>query len=136
MLFRSGGGLEGSCETPCEGLWGPRPSPRLSVGLCTDPSFSISPSKGYSGLISFRMDWLDLLAVQGTLESLLQYHSSKPSILQPSAFFIHPFSMPFLIHPFPLPSLHSQPQEESSPSSVFLRPSAPMMTSNSNSDRE
>lgn len=48
---------------------------------------------------------------------------------------LHPFSMTFLIHPFPPPSLHSQPQEESSPSSVFLRPSAPMMTSNSNSDR-
>ena len=51
-------------------------------------SFSISPSNEYSGLISFRMDWLDLLAVQGTLKSLLQHHSSKPSILQCSAFFI------------------------------------------------
>ena len=51
-------------------------------------SFSISPSNGYSGLISFRMDWLDLLAVQGTLKSLLQHHSSKASILRPSAFFI------------------------------------------------
>ena len=51
-------------------------------------SFSISPSNEYSGLISFRMDWLDLLAVQGTLKSLLQYHSSKASILQHSAFFI------------------------------------------------
>ena len=51
-------------------------------------SFSISPSKGYSGLISFRMDWLDLLAVQGTLKSLLQHHNSKASILQCSAFFI------------------------------------------------
>ena len=50
-------------------------------------SFSISPSNEYSGLISFRMDWLDLLAVQGTLKSLLQHHSSKPSILQCSAFF-------------------------------------------------
>ena len=48
-------------------------------------SFSISPSKEYSGLISFRMDWLDLLAVQETLKSLLQYHSSKASILQRSA---------------------------------------------------
>ena len=48
-------------------------------------SFSISASDGYSGLISFRMDWLDLLAVQRTLKSLLQYHSSKPSILWPSA---------------------------------------------------
>ena len=50
-------------------------------------SFSISPSNEYSGLISFRMDWLCLLAVQGTLKSLLQHHSSKPSILQCSAFF-------------------------------------------------
>ena len=51
-------------------------------------SFSISPSNEFSGLISFRMDWLDLLAVQGTLNSLLQHHSSKASILQPPAFFI------------------------------------------------
>ena len=50
-------------------------------------SLSISPSKKYSGLISFRMDWLDLLAVQGTLKSLFQHHSSKASILQRSAFF-------------------------------------------------
>ena len=51
-------------------------------------SFNISPSNEYSGLITFRMDWLDLLAVQGTLKSLLQHHSSKASILQCSAFFI------------------------------------------------
>ena len=51
-------------------------------------SFSISPSNDYSGLIPFRIDWLDLLAVQGTLKSLLQHHSSKASILQCSAFFI------------------------------------------------
>ena len=51
-------------------------------------SFSISPSNEYARLISFRMDWLDLLAVQGTLKSLLQHHSSKPSILQRSAFFV------------------------------------------------
>ena len=51
-------------------------------------SFNISPSNEYSGLISFRMDWLDLLAVQGTLKSLIQHHSSKASILQHSAFFI------------------------------------------------
>ena len=51
-------------------------------------SFSISPSNEYSGLISFRMDWLDLLAVQGTLKSLLQHHSSKASILRCSAFFL------------------------------------------------
>ena len=58
-------------------------------------SFSISPSKEHPGLISFRMDWLDLLAVQGTFKSLLQYHSSKASILQRSAFFtvqlLHPY---------------------------------------------
>ena len=51
-------------------------------------SFSINPSNEYTGLISFRMDWLDLLAVQGTLKSFLQHHSSKASILQCSAFFI------------------------------------------------
>ena len=51
-------------------------------------SFSISPSNEYSGLISFRMNWMDLLAVQGTLKSLLQHHSSKASILQCSTFFI------------------------------------------------
>ena len=51
-------------------------------------SFNISPYHEYSGLVSFRMDWLDLLAVQGTLKSLLQHHSSKASILQHSAFFI------------------------------------------------
>ena len=53
-------------------------------------SFSISPSNEYLGLISFRMDWMDLPAVQGTLQSLLQHHSSKASILQCSAFFIVP----------------------------------------------
>ena len=57
-------------------------------------SFSISPSNEFSGLISFRMHWLDLLAVQGTLKSLLQYHSSKASILQHSAFFIVQLSHP------------------------------------------
>ena len=59
--------------------------------------FSISPSKEYSGLISFRMDWLDLLVVQGTLKSLLQHHSSKVSILQHSAFFIIQLSHPYMI---------------------------------------
>ena len=59
-------------------------------------SFSISPSNEYSGLISFRMDWLDLLAVQGTLRSLLQHHSSKASILQCSAFFIVQLSHPYM----------------------------------------
>ena len=57
-------------------------------------SFSISPSNEYSGLIYFRMDWLDLLAVQGTLKSLLQHHSSKASILQHSAFFLVQLSHP------------------------------------------
>ena len=61
-------------------------------------SFSISPSNEHPGLISFRMDWLDLLAVQGTLKSLLQHHSSKPSILRRSAFFIVQLSHPY-IHP-------------------------------------
>ena len=60
-------------------------------------SFSISPSKEHPGLISFRMDWLDLFAVQGTLKSLLQHHSSKPSILQHSAFFIVQLSHPYMI---------------------------------------
>ena len=55
---------------------------------CWSFSFNISPSNEYSGLISIRMDWLDLLAVQGTLKSLLQHHTSKASILQCSAFFI------------------------------------------------
>ena len=58
-------------------------------------SFSISPSNEYSGLISFRTDWLDLLAVQGTLKSLLQHHSSKASVLRRSAFF-----MVQLLHPY------------------------------------
>ena len=59
-------------------------------------SFSISPSNEYSGLISFRMDWLNLLAVQGTLKSLLQHHSSKASILRCSAFFIVQLSHPYM----------------------------------------
>ena len=59
-------------------------------------SFSISPSYEYSGLISFRMDWLDLLAVQGTLKSLLQHHSSKTSVIQHSAFFIVQLSHPYM----------------------------------------
>ena len=58
-------------------------------------SFSISPSNEYSGLISFRMDWLDLLVVQGTLKSLLQHHSSKISILWHSAFFMVQLSHPY-----------------------------------------
>ena len=59
-------------------------------------SFNISPSNEHPGLISFRTDWLDLLAVQGTLKSLLQYHNSKASILQRSAFFIVQLSHPYM----------------------------------------
>ena len=65
-----------------------------SSGQCI--SFSISPSNVYSGLISFRMDWLNLLAVQGTLKSLLQHYSSKVSILLRSAFFIVQLSHPYM----------------------------------------
>ena len=60
-------------------------------------NFSISPSSEHPGLISFRMDWLDLLAVQGTLKSLLQYHSSNASIFQRSAFFTVQLSHPYMI---------------------------------------
>ena len=59
-------------------------------------SFSISPSNKYSGLISFRMDWLDLFTVQGTLKSLLQHHSLKASVLQCSAFFLVQLSHPYM----------------------------------------
>ena len=59
-------------------------------------SFTISPSNEHPGLVSFRMDWLDLLAVQGTFKSLLQHHSSKASILQCSAFFIVQLSHPYM----------------------------------------
>ena len=59
-------------------------------------SFSVSPSNEYSGLISFRMDWFDIIAVQGTLRSLLQHHSSKTSILQRSAFFTVQLSHPYM----------------------------------------
>ena len=70
----------------------------LHIRLPKDCSFSIRiiPSNEYSGLISFRMDWLDLLAVQGTLKSLLLHHSSKASILQGSAFLIVQFSYPYM----------------------------------------
>ena len=63
-------------------------------------SFSISPSNEYSGLTSFRMDWLDLLAVQGTLKHLLQHHNSKASILPRSAFFIVQLSQPYMTTSF------------------------------------
>ena len=64
---------------------------------CWSFSFSISPSNEYSGLISFRMDWLDLLVIQGTLKSPLQHHSSKASILQGSVFFIVQLLHPYMI---------------------------------------
>ena len=69
---------------------------RIRWQKCWSFSFSISPSNKYSGLISFRMDWLHLLAVQGTLKSPLQHHSSKASILRRSAFFIVQLSHPYL----------------------------------------
>ena len=65
------------------------------VAKVLELQLNISPSNEHSGLVSFRMDWLDLLAVQGTLKSLLQYHSSKASILQRSAFFIVQLSPPY-----------------------------------------
>ena len=78
-------------------------------------SFSISPSNEYSGLLSFRIDWFDLLTVQGTLKSLLQHHSSKASILQCSAFFIFFIFLQFLqgspaphSHEFDVPTLTRQ----------------------------
>ena len=86
----------------------PAPSPSQHQGLfqwvnsphevanVLDFSFSISPSSEHPGLISFRMDWSDLLAVQGTLKSLLQYHSSKASILRHSAFFTVQLSHPYM----------------------------------------
>ena len=86
----------------------PAPNPSQHLGLfkwvsclhqvakVLDFSFNISPSNEHPGLISFRMDWLDLLAVQGTLKSLLQHHSSKASILWCSAFFIVQLSHPYM----------------------------------------
>ena len=70
-------------------------------------SFSISPSNEYSGLISFRMDWCDLFAVQGTLKSLLQHHSSKASILQRSAFFMVRLSHPYMTTGKTIQQLHT-----------------------------
>ena len=69
---------------------------RIRWPKCWSFSFSISPSSVYSGLISFRTDWFDLLAVQGTLKSLLQHHSSKASILWRSAFFMVQLSHPYM----------------------------------------
>ena len=72
-------------------------------------SFSISPSNEYSGLTSFRMDWLNLLAVKVTLKSLLQHHSSKASILQHSAFFLVQLSHPYTLCMVPNTNLHIGP---------------------------
>ena len=69
---------------------------RINWPRCWSFSFSINPSNDYSGLISLRIDWFDLLAVQGTLKSLFQYHSSKVSILQVSAFFMVQLSHPYV----------------------------------------
>ena len=69
---------------------------RIRWAKCWSFSFSISPSNEYSRLISFRMDWLDLLAVQGTLKSFLQHHSSKASIIWFSAFFLVQLSHPYM----------------------------------------
>ena len=69
---------------------------RIRWPKCWSFSFSISPSNEYSGLISFRIDWFDLLVVQGTLESLLQHHSSKASVLRRLAFFIFQLSHPYM----------------------------------------
>ena len=89
----------------------PAPNPSQHQSLCPKEStlhmrwpknwsfsFSLIPSKEISGLISFRTDWLDLLAVQGTLKSLLQHHSSKASILWRSAFFIVQLSHPYMFY--------------------------------------
>ena len=74
---------------------------------CWSFSFSISPSSEYSGLISFRMDWLDLLAGQGTLKSLLQHHSSKASSLRRSAFFMVQLSHPYMTTGKTIQQLHT-----------------------------
>ena len=76
-------------------------------------SFSIIPSKEHPGLISFRMDWLDLLAVQGTLKSLLQHHSSKASILGHSAFFTVQLSHPYMTTGKTIPPTFPEAEEMS-----------------------
>ena len=81
---------------PCIRIFSNESALRIRLPKYWNFSFSISPSNEYSGLISFRMDWLHLLAVQGTLESLLQHHSSKASILWRSAFFIVQLSYPYM----------------------------------------
>ena len=79
----------------CES-WTIKNSERIKGSKYWSFGFSIRPSNKHSGLISFRMDWFDLLAVQGTLKSLLQHHSSKASILRHSAFFIVQLSHPYM----------------------------------------
>ena len=81
---------------PSIGVFSNESALHIRWSKCCSFSFSISPFNEYSGLISFRMNWLDLLAVQGTLKSLLQHHSSKASILQHSAFFIVQLSYPYM----------------------------------------
>ena len=93
---------------PLSSSFPPAPNPSQHQGLSNESnlymrwpkfwsfSFSISPSNEHPGLISFRMDWLDLLAIQGTLKSLLQHHSSKASILWHSAFFTVQLSHPYM----------------------------------------
>ena len=78
------------------GVFSKESTPHISWPKYWSFSFSISPFDEYSGLTSFRMDWLDLLAVQGTLKSLLQHHSSKASILWRSAFFMVQLSHPYM----------------------------------------
>ena len=81
---------------PSISIFSNKPTVRIRWPKYWSFSFSISPSNENSGLISFRMDWLDLLTVQGTLKSLLQHQSSKASILQHSAFFIVQLSHPYM----------------------------------------
>ena len=81
---------------PCTGVFSNESTLRMRWPKYWSFSFSISPSNEHQGLISFRMDWLDLLAVQGTLKSLLQHHSSKASILQRSAVFTVQLSYPYM----------------------------------------
>ena len=95
-------------------------------------SFSISPSNQYSGLISFRIDWFDLLAVQGTLKSLLQHHSPKTSILGCSAFFMVQLSYPYMTTGKPISSVqfsHSVVSDSSRPHELqHARPPCPSPT--------
>ena len=103
--------LVGDAIQPSHPLWSPSPPASVFPSIKVFPnesvlpirwrkywsfSFSMSPSNEYSGLISFMREWFDLLAVQGTLKSLLQHHSSKASILQHSAFFIVQLSHPYM----------------------------------------